>query len=56
MYLPVATRFRTFGVNLGAHTRCAAYVERVHALEAFQEWWAASLEEELHPQYELANG
>jgi len=43
MYAPVATRFRTYGVELDPVS--AAYVDAIHALPAFAEWRAAALEE-----------
>jgi glutathione S-transferase len=53
MYLPVATRFRAYGVDMGRHGRAAAYVDALHALPAFQEWRGAALDEALLPHYEL---
>jgi glutathione S-transferase len=44
MYAPVATRFRTYGVALDS--TCAAYVDAIHALPAFQQWKADALKEE----------
>jgi glutathione S-transferase len=43
MYAPVATRFRTYAVELDP--LCQAYVDAVLALPAFREWHAAALEE-----------
>jgi glutathione S-transferase len=43
MYAPVATRFRTYGVDL--NPTCRAYADAVLALPAFQEWQAAAQEE-----------
>ena len=37
MVLPAATRFRAYGVELAAYPGSKAYVEALHALEAFQE-------------------
>lgn len=53
MYLPVATRLRAYAVDLEQHPLCSAYVDALYALEAFQEWRAAALEEETLPDYEL---
>ena len=53
MYLPVAARFRSYGVDMSGHPRCAAYVEALHELEAFQEWRGEALKEEILPNYEL---
>ena len=39
MYAPVATRFRTYGVELNPTSE--AYVEAIYALPAMQEWIAA---------------
>lgn len=36
MFAPVATRFRTYGVDLDP--TCRAYVDAIHALPAFAEW------------------
>jgi glutathione S-transferase len=53
MYLPVATRFRTYAVDTRAHPRCTAYLARVLALPAFREWEAAGrAEAEHHPDYD----
>jgi glutathione S-transferase len=43
MYAPVATRFRTYGVELDP--TCQAYADAVLALPAFLEWQAAAREE-----------
>jgi len=43
MYAPVATRFVTYGVELGATER--AYVEALHALPAMQAWCRAAADE-----------
>ena len=43
MYTPVATRFRTYAVELG--DLCQAYVDAVLARPDFLEWHAAALEE-----------
>jgi glutathione S-transferase len=43
MYAPVATRFRTYGVELDR--TCQAYADAVLALPAFLEWQAAAREE-----------
>jgi glutathione S-transferase len=43
MYAPVATRFRTYDVQLDA--ACAAYVDHILALPEMVEWRAAALEE-----------
>jgi glutathione S-transferase len=45
MYLPVATRFFHYGVDLSGHPRSAAYVEQLYALPSFQEWREAALSE-----------
>ncbi len=44
MYAPVASRFYTYGVDVGAAS--AAYMQALMALPAWQEWRAAALEEE----------
>jgi glutathione S-transferase len=41
MYAPVATRFRTYGVDLaqfGDHGAASAYVDAIYALPAMDEW------------------
>lgn len=43
MYVPVATRFRTYAVELDPVS--AAYADAVLTLPAFQEWHTAALEE-----------
>jgi glutathione S-transferase len=43
MYAPVATRFRTYAVELDPV--CRAYVDAVLAFPAYREWHAAALEE-----------
>jgi glutathione S-transferase len=43
MYTPVASRFRTYGVELDAI--CQAYVDAVLSWPAFVAWQAAALEE-----------
>jgi glutathione S-transferase len=43
MYVPVATRFRTYGVALDP--TCQAYADAVLALPSFREWEAAALQE-----------
>ena len=40
MYLPVATRLRTYQANLSAHPLSQAYVARLLGLPAFQRWEA----------------
>jgi glutathione S-transferase len=53
MYTPVATRFRTYGVGLGAVE--AAYVEAVLSLPAFLEWQEAARQEPwIIPEDEVA--
>jgi glutathione S-transferase len=44
MYAPVVSRFRTYGVEVGAAS--GAYMQTVMALPAWQEWHAAALNEE----------
>jgi len=52
MYLPVATRLRTYAVDLSAYPLSAAYVQRLLALPAFRRWEAdARAEPEEHPDY-----
>jgi glutathione S-transferase len=43
MYAPVATRFRTYGVELDAP--CQAYADAMLALPAFLAWQAAAMQE-----------
>jgi glutathione S-transferase len=43
MYTPVASRFRTYGVELDP--TCQAYVDAVLSWPAFLAWQAAALEE-----------
>jgi glutathione S-transferase len=43
MYTPVASRFRTYGIELDPV--CQAYADAVLAWPAFQAWQAAALEE-----------
>lgn len=43
MYLPLATRLRTYSWPMEGATR--AYVDALHALEGFKRWHAAALEE-----------
>jgi glutathione S-transferase len=51
MYAPVATRFCTYAVALGADAQ--AYAERVLALPAMRAWYAAAAaEREMLPQFE----
>jgi glutathione S-transferase len=45
MYLPVATRFMTYEVDLTSFPRARAYTEALLALPAFREWKAAALRE-----------
>ncbi len=53
MYLPVATRLRTYCVPLEGHPRSRDYLERVLAVPAFREWEAAArAEPEEHPPYD----
>lgn len=40
MYLPVATRLHTYAIDLAAHPLSQAYVERLLALPAYQQWAA----------------
>lgn len=45
-YTPVATRFRSYGIDLAAHGddgRCAAYAERLLAAPEYLEWERAAL-------------
>jgi glutathione S-transferase len=52
MYLPVATRLRTYAVELSAHPLAEAYVRRMLALPAFLRWEAdGRAEPEEHPDY-----
>jgi len=44
MYAPVVSRFHTYAVEVGAAS--AAYMQAVMALPAWQEWYAAALQEE----------
>jgi glutathione S-transferase len=53
MYLPVATRFRAYGVDLAAYPLSSAYVDQLYSLQAFQEWRADAAKEDSLPQYEL---
>ena len=51
MYAPVATRFKTYAVALSAPSQ--SYVERLLALPAMQDWYAAAAAEtEVLPQFE----
>ena len=51
MYSPVVTRFKTYAVKLSDATQ--GYANRVLALPAMQEWYAAALTEtEVLPQFE----
>lgn len=51
MYAPVVTRFKTYAVRLSAVAQ--AYVERIVALPAMREWYAAAqAETEVLPQFE----
>ncbi len=51
MYAPVASRFRTYAVELDQV--CRAYVETIHSLPSMQRWIAeASAETEVIAQYE----
>jgi len=52
MYTPVATRFRTYAVELDE--LCQAYVDAVLARPEFLEWHAAALEERCRPADEEA--
>ncbi|HUJ73233.1 MAG TPA: glutathione S-transferase C-terminal domain-containing protein, partial [bacterium] len=45
MYLPVATRFQTYQVDLTAHPRARAYLDSLLELPAFVEWRQAALRE-----------
>ena len=45
MYLPVATRFRTYQVDMSAHPLSQAYLGRLLGLPAFQHWEADALHE-----------
>lgn len=52
MYSPVVTRFNTYAVKLSAAAQ--SYADRVLALPAMREWYAAALTEtEVLPQFEL---
>jgi glutathione S-transferase len=42
MYLPVATRFRTYAVDTGAYPEVVGYLERLLTLPAFLRWEAAA--------------
>ena len=44
MYAPVVSRFHTYGVEVGAVS--ATYKQAMMALPAWQEWYAAALQEE----------
>jgi len=44
MYAPVVSRFHTYGVEVGAVS--ATYMAAMMALPAWQEWYAAALQEE----------
>jgi len=44
MYAPVVSRFHTYAIEVGAVA--AAYMQAVMALPAWQEWYAAALQEE----------
>ncbi len=49
MYLPVATRLRTYAIDMTTHPRAAAYAARLLALPAFRRWEAEALAEpEVH--------
>lgn len=51
MYAPVATRFKTYAVTLGADAQ--RYAERVLALPSMRAWYAdAAAETEVLPQFE----
>jgi hypothetical protein len=53
MYLPVATRFHHYAVDLGAFPRARAYAETLLNLPAYREWRADALKEtEVLPQFE----
>jgi len=43
MYAPVASRFRTYGIEVSAAAR--AYMEAIFALPAWQAWQAAAMQE-----------
>ncbi len=45
MYLPVATRFRTYEVDLTSYPRARAYADALLALPGFLEWKQAALKE-----------
>lgn len=54
MFLPVATRLRTYAVDTSAYPLAGAYVARLLALPAFLRWEAAGrAEPEVHADYEL---
>jgi glutathione S-transferase len=54
MYLPVATRFMTYEVDLTSAPRARAYAAAVQALPAFQEWKQAGIQEtEVVPEDEV---
>ena len=50
-YAPVATRFRTYGVELDAI--CAAYADAIFALPAMRAWCSAGEAEAGIPRYEV---
>jgi glutathione S-transferase len=53
MYAPVATRFKTYAVELSAPAR--AYADHLLALPAVRAWYAAAAAEtEVLPQFEQA--
>jgi glutathione S-transferase len=53
MYLPVATRFHTYMLDLTAYPRARGYYESLMGLPAFQEWRQAGVtEKEVLPQFE----
>jgi glutathione S-transferase len=54
MYLPVATRFMTYEVDLTSHPRARAYTETLLTLPGFLEWKADALKEiETRPEDDL---
>jgi len=54
MYLPVATRFMTYQVDLTSYPRARAYDEALLSLPGYLEWKQAALHEvEVNPDYEF---
>ena len=42
MYLPVATRFHTYAIDLSGHPHSRAYIQRLLAAPVFQPWMSAA--------------